>query len=254
MEILSKILGSVEKDAPVEEVRRGINWTAVVSSRCGLASTMAQGGCCSGDSAATDRPFTEMTALDLARYCFLGGDPGMASLGLAAINSLIEVDVDKHSGVDGLQLVKEVGKGKNISIIGHFPFLDDLAKEAKNLWIIEKQPRPGDLTEEEGREFLPQSDIVAISSTTLINHTLPGILALCKPGSVKMLLGPTTPLTEVLFDYGIDILAGSLVTDKNRVLQSVSEGASFMQLKKRGGIRFVSIIRNYDDIVRRLAG
>jgi uncharacterized protein (DUF4213/DUF364 family) len=95
---------------------------------------------------------------------------------------------------------------------------------------------------------------VAITSTTLINRTLPGILSLCKKGSVKMLLGPTTPLSEIFFDYGIDILAGSVVTDNERVLQSVSEGASFMQIKKRGGIRFVSLIKDYDDIVRRLAG
>jgi uncharacterized protein (DUF4213/DUF364 family) len=68
-----------------------------------------------------------------------------------------------------------------------------------------------------------------------------------------MLLGPTTPLSEVLFDYGIDILAGSVVTDKETVLKSVSEGASFMQLKARGGVRFVSMVRDFDDIVRRLA-
>lgn len=253
MQILHSILNGIREDAPIQDVRRGINWTAVVSRQCGLASTMAQGGCCSGDTATTDRPFTEMTALELARNCFLGGDPGNISLGLAAANSLCDVDPNKYSDVDGLQLVKEVGKGKNISVIGHFPFLDDLAKEARNLWIIEKQPRPGDLTEEEGKDFLPQSDIVAISSTTLINHTLPGILDLCRKGSVIMLLGPTTPLTEVLFDYGVDILAGSVVTDKDRVLQSVSEGASFMQIKKRGGIRFVSLIKDYDDIVRRLS-
>jgi len=37
------------------------------------------------------------------------------------------------------------------------------------------------------------------------------------------------------------------------VLKSVSEGASFMQIKKKGGIRFVTMIRDYDDIVRKLA-
>lgn len=253
MEILATLLNSIKEDAAIREVRRGINWTAVVSKRCGLASTVAQGGCCGGDTAATERPFTEMTALELARNCFLAEDSGNVSLGLAAVNSLLDVDTVAYGDVDGLRLVQEVGKGKNISIIGHFPFLHDLEREAKNLWIIEKQPRPGDLTEEEGREYLPQSDIVAITSTTLINRTLPGILELCKRDSVKMLLGPTTPLSEVLFDYGIDILAGSVVTDKDRVLQSVSEGASFMQIKKRGGIRFVSLIKDYDDIVRRLA-
>ncbi|MEN6373291.1 MAG: hypothetical protein ABFD75_00750 [Smithella sp.] len=48
------------------------------------------------------------------------------------------------------------------------------------------------------------------------------------------------------------MLAGSIVTQKDPVLRSVSEGASFMQLKKKGVIRFVTIVRDYDDIVRRL--
>lgn len=253
MEILKNILKNIKEDAPVQEVRRGIHWTAVVSRRCGLASTMAQVGCNHEEAAWTEGSLTEMTALELARYC-LGGDTAKASLGLAAMNSLLDVDPDKYTDVDGLQMVREMGKGKNVSIIGHFPFMEGIAKEAKNLWVIEKQPRPGDYPEEKGKDFLPQSDIVVISSTTLINNTLPGILGLCREGSVKMLLGPTTPLSGVLFEYGIDMLSGSVVTEKDAVLRSVSEGVTFMQLKMRGGIRFVSMIKNYDDIVRRIAG
>jgi uncharacterized protein len=251
MDILNSILNNIKEDARVQEVRRGLHWTAVVSRRCGLASTMAQGSCCSGEATGgMEGSFTEMTALELARHCI--DDTARTSLGLAAINSLLDVDPNRYTDIDGLQLVKDMGKGKNISIIGHFPFLDDLAREAGNLWIIEKQPRPGDYTEDQGKDFLPQSDIVVISSTTLINHTLPGILELCRKGSVKMLLGPTTPLSEVLFEYGIDMLSGSVVTEKEAVLKSISEGANFMQLKKKGGIRFVSMIKDHDDIIRRL--
>lgn len=251
MNILKDILNSISADSPITEVRRGLHWTAVVSRKCGLASTLSHGGCSHGKSEGMEGGFTEMTALELARLS-LEEEPEKASLGMAAINSLIDIDPEKYSGDDGLKIVKEMGKGKNISVIGHFPYLDDLAKGAKNLWVIEKQPQPGDRPEEEGRALIPQSDIVVITSTTLINKTLPGILKLCKKGSVKMLLGPSTPLAPVLFDHGIDILAGSVVTEKETVLRSVSEGASFMQLKKRGGVRFVTIIKDYDDIVRRL--
>ncbi|MDI9571076.1 MAG: DUF364 domain-containing protein [Pseudomonadota bacterium] len=253
MEVLKRIMENIEDDAPVEHVRRGLHWTAVVSRRVGLASTMAQDLMCShGHGEGREGSFTEMSALALARHC-LDGNTGLASLGLAAINSLIEIDANRYADVDGLQMASDVGKGKNISIIGHFPRLDALAKEAGNLWIIEKRPRPGDYPEEDGSVYLPQSDIVIISSTTLLNNTLPGILGLCRPDSVKMLLGPTTPLSEIFFDYGIDVLAGSVVTQKEVVLRSVGEGASFMQIKRTGGIRFVTMIKDYDDIVRRLS-
>lgn len=254
MEILNRILNSIREDAPVQDVRRGLHWTAVVSKRCGLASTTAQHvGCSHGETGGMEGSFTEMTALGLARHC-IEGDLVDVSLGVAAINSLLDIDPSGYDDIDGLQIVKNMGKGKNITIIGHFPFLDALKKEAGNLWIIEKQPRPGDFPEERGNDFIPMSDIVVISGTTLLNNTLHGILDLCRKDSVKMLLGPTTPLSEVLFGYGIDMLAGSVVTHKEIVLRSVSEGASFMQLKKKGGIRFVTMINSYDDIVRRLAG
>lgn len=242
---------NIKEDAPTQEVLRGISWTAVVSKRCGLASTLSQAGCSHGESGGKEGCLTEMTALELAHYC-LHGDMAKISLGIASINSLIEVDSHQNGGMEGLQIIRKLGKEKNISVIGHFPHLHDLKREARNLWILEKNPGPGDYPEAKGRTFLPQSDIVVITSTTLINNTLPGILELCREGSVKMLLGPTTPLSDVLFDYGIDILAGSIVTDNNTVLRSVSEGASFLQLKKNGGVSFVSIIKDYNNISRRL--
>ena len=251
MEILKSILQDIKEDSPVQEVRRGLHWTAVVSKRCGLASTLAHGGCSHGSEGGMEGSLTEMTALELARYC-LEEDTAKASIGIAAINSLIDIDPDQYASTDGLKIVKGLSSGKNITVIGHFPYLDTLAEEARNLWVIEKQPHPGDYPEDKGKDLIPQSDIVVITSTTLINKTLPGILGLCRKDSVKMLLGPSTPLSGVLFDYGIDILAGSIVTDKDTVLRSVSEGAGFQQLKRKGGVRFVDIIRNHEDIIRRL--
>ncbi|MDD3846605.1 MAG: DUF364 domain-containing protein [Syntrophorhabdaceae bacterium] len=254
MDVLTDIISTIEQDAQVQEVRRGLAWTTVVSKGCGLASTLGSAGCNHEATEGMVRSFTEMTALELARNCSLSNDTAMVSLGLAAVNSLIDVDTSKCSDADGLRLAKDLGKGKNIAVIGHFPFLADVAKTARNLWIIEKRVHPGDYSEEEGKDLIPQSDIVVISSTTIINRTLGDILERCREGAVKMLLGPSTPMTETLFTLGIDMLSGSVVTDKDTVLRSVSEGVSFMQLKRRGGVRFVSMVKNYDDIVRRLAG
>ncbi|MFA5518964.1 MAG: DUF364 domain-containing protein, partial [Spirochaetota bacterium] len=200
----------------------------------------------------SDMPLTDMTALELAALCD-DKNTEKASIGIAAINSLLKIDPEQHSDADGLKIISEMGKDKNISVIGHFPNVAALAKEAKNLWIIEKNPIEGDLPEEEGKKFIPKSDIVVITSTTLINKTLEGILELCRPDSVKMLLGPSTPLSDVIFDYGIDLLSGSVVTETETVLKSVSEGVSFRQLKKRGGIRFVTMVKDYNSIFSKLA-
>jgi hypothetical protein len=243
MQILQDILKSLSSNAPIEEVRRGVHLTAVKSRFCGLSSTMMRDACHEREAEEPKKPFTEMTACELARYA-LSDEVSRASLGLAAINSLVEIKTEECVDIDGLKLVREIGEKKNISVVGHFPFLEALRDVARNLWIIEKHPLPGDYPEECSRDYLPQSDIVVMSATTLINHTLPGLLAQCRQGSVRMLLGPTTPMSEVLFDYGIDVLSGSMVIDIDVALKAVSEGANFIRLKKTGAVRFVTMTRD----------
>lgn len=241
MEILNAIIEGLPTDAQVEEVRRGLFWTAVVSRRCGLASTMMRDMCPhEGEDAKEVRPLTDRSARELARLAF-SDDISDASLGLAAINSLLEVDESRTAETNAGDLLVRKGAGKNVSVIGHFPFTDALRKVARNLWVMEKWPRPGDLPEKDAQAYFPLSDIVAISSTTLINHTLSNILDLCSKNSLKMLLGPTTPMTPVLFDYGIHIISGSTVTDRVTALKYISEGANFRQLKSSGCIRLVTM-------------
>jgi uncharacterized protein len=244
MKILDEILNSIKNDAPVKEVLRGLHWTAVVSKNCGLASAMPQEACSHREEENEKAgSLTDMTALKLAQYIY-SSDVSKASLGLAAINSLLELNTEKCSDINGIDLLCEKGRNKNVSVIGHFPNLDKLASVAKNLWIIEKHPLPGDFQEDSIREFLPQSDIVIISSTTLINHTIENILSFCRENSLKMLLGPSTPMSDTLFDHGIDILSGSTVTDKDTALKYISEGANYIRLKKTGSVRFVTMIKD----------
>jgi uncharacterized protein (DUF4213/DUF364 family) len=244
VQILRDIITSLKVDSPVKEVRKGLFWTAVVSRHCGLASTMMRELCPDENRGGNDfHSFSGDSTLELTRLS-LSEDTSGASLGLAAINSLIDTDIPAVLEINAGDFLIEHGKGKNVSVIGHFPFTDDLRKITRNLWVIEKWQRPGDYPEEEAETYLPRSDFIAISSTTLINHTLPTILSLCPPGSVKMLLGPTTPMTPVLFDYGIDIISGSRVTDEGIVLKYISEGANFRQLKRSGGIRLITLMKN----------
>ncbi len=72
MDILDSIRQGLSDDAPVREGRRGLSWTAVVSRRCGLASTMTQGGCCH-EAAGREGSLTEMSARELMRFGIEGG-------------------------------------------------------------------------------------------------------------------------------------------------------------------------------------
>jgi uncharacterized protein (DUF4213/DUF364 family) len=165
-----------------------------------------------------------------------------AAIGIAAINSMLPIDESLCIDLNAEAEIRAHGKGKRIAIIGHFPFVERIRADAKEFWTFERpgRGRPGDFSDNEVETLLPQAEVVAITSTTLINHTLGGLLDLISPGAYKMMIGPSTPLSPVLFEYGFDALSGSIVVDRDQVLNCISQGANFRQVY---GVRKVIIRR-----------
>jgi uncharacterized protein (DUF4213/DUF364 family) len=234
MSPIDELIATLKPDHPVREVWVGAHWTAVHTDHLGLSSTMQEP--CPGHTA---RPVEdaghlhEKTALQL---CRLASSNSLleASIGLAAINSMLPKLNGEEANAE--QLIIQKGAGKGIAVVGHFPFVARIKDQAKALWVLEKRQQFGDLPESAADRILPLADVVAISATTLINHTLPEILQRCRKDSFQIMLGATTPLSPVLFDYGLDALCGVQITDPPMVLRCIQEGAIFRQIK---GVRLV---------------
>ncbi len=124
--------------------------------------------------------------------------------------------------------------------MGHFPFISELRKIAKELWVIEKNPQEGDFTEAETENLIPQADVVGITGTAFTNHTIEHLLKLCNSKAYVVILGDTAPLSPILFDYGIDAISGTKVIDPELVLRCVSQGATYRQIR---GIRQLTMMR-----------
>jgi len=182
----------------------------------------------------------EKSALELAQY--VRSDLLLeASLGMASINSLLVVDESRCVELNARDFLLKQGRDKKIALVGHFPFIARLRGAAETLWVLERYPAKEELPAEVAEEILPQADLVAITGTTLINHTLDHLLSLCRPGSLVMLLGPTTPLSPLLFDHGVDIICGTKVIDTKTVLRCISQGATFQQVK---GVRLLTLVKD----------
>jgi len=93
--------------------------------------------------------------------------------------------------------------------------------------VIEQQPIEGEKPAGAAADLIPQADVVAITGTALINHSREGLLALCRPGTFVMILGPTTPLSPVLIGNGVAMLSGGWVVDEEAALRTISRGPSF---------------------------
>jgi uncharacterized protein (DUF4213/DUF364 family) len=159
-----------------------------------------------------------------------------ASLGMAALNSMIDPPENYKEG-NAFELIKSKAAGKNLGIIGHFHFVNRFCDVVKNCWVFEKSPRENDLPAEKINEYLPRCDVVVITGQTIINNTLTDILSYSKK-AFKVLLGPSVPLSPVLFEYGIDVIAGVKISKCEQVNRYIRQGANFRQLK---GVELVMI-------------
>jgi uncharacterized protein (DUF4213/DUF364 family) len=240
LKILDDLFLSLKgNDFPVQSVHTCVFWTAVITKHCGLSSTFRDEGPSHERGVRDVGNLTRKTALELAEYA-KSGSLLEASIGMATINSLIDIDESKCIEKNAFEIILEKGQGKNVAIVGHFPWIPKLKGKTKNLWVLEQRIREGDLPAKEADRILPQCDVVGITGTSFINHTLEGLLNLCK-GVYVLLIGPTSPLSPILFDYGINAICGSKIIDPDKLIRSISEGATFKEVT---GVRLLTLTKS----------
>ena len=159
---------------------------------------------------------------------------------MAALNSLIDVDESRCEELNGRDLLLQYATGKSVALVGHFPFVPELREAAGRLSVLELRPRPGDLPASEAARVIPEAEVVAITGAAFVNHTIEPLLSYCRPEALVIVIGPTTPLSPVLFDFGVDVISGARVVDPPLVLRQVSEGAGFRQMQ---GVRRLTMRR-----------
>jgi uncharacterized protein len=237
--ILDDLLSSLTEDVPVRSVLVGVHWTVVCSRHCGMASTLFSDKPHGHEQIRDVGRLHQKSARELAKWAY-STQPLEAAIGVAAINSMLDVDESLSVEVNASEVLTSRGRGKNVALVGHFPFIEQLRQSAGNLWVIEQNPAEDEYPAESAVGLLPQADVVAVTGSALINHTLDRLLSLCKPGSTVMVLGPSTPFSPILFDHGASILSGTRVVDEAAVLRTVGQGASFRQVK---GVRLITFTR-----------
>ena len=148
-----------------------------------------------------------------------------AGFGMAAINAFYNTPerldalgawepFDNYC-TEGLDL-----KGRTIGVVGHLNMPQSIRQQARELFILERDPRPGDYPDAACDLLLPKCDIVIITASTLVNKTLPHLLDLCR-NAYTILAGPSCPMCPELLTLGIDRLAGLVVTDRALMRQKI---------------------------------
>jgi uncharacterized protein (DUF4213/DUF364 family) len=231
MAVIQSLIASLPTEPiPVRDVVAGVRWTAVTSRGCGLAASLGFGN----DGVIHTLPdagqLHRKSVQELAQG-MLSSNLLEASIGLAAYASTLEVPDLNIIELNAFDLLAHIGSGKRVVMVGHFPQAEWLALRVGSLSVLEKRPRPGDFPAEAAPDLVPAADIVAITGMTILNHTMDDLLALCSPQAQVIVLGPSTPLSPVLFDLGVDFISGTLVKDEKEVLLTIMQGGSALQAR-----------------------
>ena len=155
-------------------------------------------------------------------------NPLEAAVGVAALNAFYNrADLDGASG-NGVRGFR--GAPGPVVVVGAFPGVDSILPDCA---IIETDPRPGEYPVAAMESLLPGCGGAIVNSSALINRSLSRILRLARHRPVA-LIGPSTPLTPRLHDYGLAVLGGFVAHDVEGLAQAVRAGAAPKDFSRYG--------------------
>lgn len=163
------------------------------------------------------------------------------TLGIAALNALSNLiweedkcdykpilDKDAFDEID-------VNKYDKIVVVGALiPMLKKLISNDCDFKVLEQDPRT--LKEREMKyyapasdayKYVPDADLLVITGVTVLNGTLSELLNLAKNDADILVTGPTASMIpDVLFENGVTMTGGIIVTDADELLDVISEAGS----------------------------
>lgn len=209
--LYDRLIAEVPDDVTVEHIHMGPTWTIVhAGPYCGFSVTTNEQN--------KELPsYDHLIGKDLHAVAELvkSWDLQEASVGAAAVNAYHN-SPQVAMKIPGMTLTEnafsdyaELVKGKDTAIIGHFIHLERFLTEAASVDVLERKPEDGDLPDSACEYVLPDKDFVFITGAAFPNKTLPRLLQLSAKGHA-VVLGPSTPMSPVLFEFGASELSGML--------------------------------------------
>ena len=221
------LIAAVPEDAYVSECLAGLSWFLVRSIGTGVAMRPR-------DMEGPVRNAGQIAGMKLRDLaCWIKSwNFYEAAMGLAAINSALNAQevltsncgelLDETKTQDVFTCLHDELRGKRVAVIGHFHNLERLSGICE-LSILERKPGAGDIPDPACEYILGDQDVVIMTATTLINKTMPRLLALSRNARI-VVAGPSTPLHPLMFKHGVNLLGGLIVDDQPSVWRAVAEG------------------------------
>lgn len=198
-------------------------------------------------------PASELAGLALSEH------PLDRALGIAVVNALADLcwrraphpDLDLREDADAFD-VTPIAAGDRVVMVGAFrSALPGIKARAGRLLVLEKDPtmlRGDDAALFRPAEAAPASlgeaDVVLITGSALVYHSLEALLVLVRPGARVTIVGPTVGLlADAFLRRGATILGGMQVTDPDEFLALIAEAGAGRQFFGRAARKIALVKR-----------
>jgi uncharacterized protein len=169
-----------------------------------------------------------------------------SAIGVATLNALSQSVIESDDGIeyvvikekDGFNLLK-IKPNETVTLIGAFgPYIRRLKMMGNPFYIVEKNPQT--LRTDEMKYFKPESemasafeksDVIIITGTAIVNHTIDTILSSITDGKRTAIIGPTASMIpNAFFKRGVDIMAGVQILNPDLMIKILKQGGSAYHL------------------------
>ena len=214
------LLQGLPEGPRVARLVHGVSWTAAVLSDGKTGVAMHTPG------ETVPRMFDSLIGLPLkeAGRAILSWNMEEAGEALAAVNAWYNAEgcpfIDLESKtLDGIDMrgrtVGMIGK-----MIGHSNMTEESFAGTKQLYVMDREEKPGAMPDSAAEFFLPRCDLVIITGSAAINKTLPRLLELSRHAEVIM-TGPSVSCCPALLQLGIGRLHGRIITQSEAMLEAI---------------------------------
>jgi uncharacterized protein (DUF4213/DUF364 family) len=231
----------------VEEVRVGLGYVAVAldKKRTGLAAVLRQDLEFHCGLLAKAGTLSGTPASDLLSYLVNGRNPLERALGLATANAILSAEAPHEEG-DAIDLMN-LSSNDHVAMVGLFrPLVTRIEQTGAKLTVLEKQKNRALLhipvfSFKSRWDIFKSCTVAIITATSMLNNTLEKILNNLENPRWVSILGPSTPVCPNIFaGTPVNHLGGSVVIDRKKVMQIVSEGGGTPAM--RPYLRFVNLL------------
>jgi uncharacterized protein (DUF4213/DUF364 family) len=242
--MLKRILDTVDNLAVITDVNIYLNWVVVKSLDYAMSTLFL-------DMPGLEKPCGMNTfmgdiigkkAIEIAEEFLLSKESLKVSVGMACLKSILpHIQVfDEGNAIDRH---REEAHTRPTCFIGHFNEAEKWRSEGDPVNIIELFPRPGDIHWNDSHEILAKAELVFLTGLTLVNNTFDEVIRRTPKAKHRIIMGPTVPMSTVLFDFGVDHIGVTLIKDPVATIVYCSRGGGSIAHAPKGALQKVNMFR-----------